>query len=75
VAETVAVRVNYDESVLRQKVKEAGGRWNAERRVWLMPLGRVRALGLLDRIASPRQRVRPYAIGNLFISIETSFYY
>ena len=53
-AETVAVRVNYDESALRQKVKQAGGRWNAERRVWLLPFGRVRALGLVDRIASPR---------------------
>ena len=49
--EAVALRVNYHESALRQKIKQAGGHWNAERRVWLLPLGRVRALGLMDRIA------------------------
>jgi hypothetical protein len=50
--EQVAVRVGYREEVLRQQVKAARGRWDADRRLWQLPLGRVRALGLVDRIVS-----------------------
>jgi hypothetical protein len=33
-------------------VKAAGGRWDADKRVWKLALGQVRALGLGDRIVS-----------------------
>jgi hypothetical protein len=46
----VAVRIDYREDALRQQVKAAGGRWDADKRVWKLPLGQVRALGLGDRI-------------------------
>jgi hypothetical protein len=47
----VVVRVNYGETSLREKVKAAGGYWNAKRRLWVLPLYRVRELGLEKRIA------------------------
>ena len=50
--EQVAVRVGYREEALRQRVKAAGGRWDADRRLWQLPLIRVRALGLVDRIVA-----------------------
>jgi len=46
----VAVRIDYREDALRQQVKAAGGRWDADKRVCKLPLGQVRALGLGDRI-------------------------
>jgi len=48
----VAVRVGYGEQALRQQVKAAGGYWDADKRLWHLPLGRVRALGLVDRIVA-----------------------
>lgn len=48
--EQVAVRVGYSEQALRQQVKAAGGRWDSDTRLWQLPLGQVRALGLVDRI-------------------------
>lgn len=46
----VAVRIDYREEALRQRVKAAGGQWDADKRVWKLPLGQARALGLGDRI-------------------------
>ena len=46
----VAVRVAYHEESLRQQVKSAGGRWDAGKRLWHMPMDQARALGLIDRI-------------------------
>ena len=46
----VAVRIGYSEQALREHVKAAGGRWDADKRLWQLSLGRVRALGLVDRI-------------------------
>jgi hypothetical protein len=48
--EHVSLRVGYREEALRQQVKAAGGRWDAGTRLWQLPLVRVRALGLADRI-------------------------
>lgn len=47
---TVRVRVRMDEPVLRQRVKAAGGQWNARVRAWELPYGAARALSLEDRI-------------------------
>jgi hypothetical protein len=46
----VAVPVGCSEQTLRRQVKAEGGYWDADRRLWQLPLGRVRALGLVDRI-------------------------
>ena len=52
-AQQVAVRLSYSEQALREQVKAAGGRWDAGPRLWQLPLHRVRALGLADRIVAP----------------------
>jgi hypothetical protein len=46
----VAVRVELQETVLREKVKAAGGRWNPEDRVWHLPMEQVLQLGLESRV-------------------------
>jgi hypothetical protein len=52
-AETVvSIRVALQEVALRQRVKRAGSRWNAVRRVWELRYDRVLALGLEERIVS-----------------------
>ncbi len=45
------VKIGYDEWKLRDKVKAAGGRWNSEKKMWLLPGTIVRRLGLEGRIA------------------------
>jgi hypothetical protein len=35
---------------VRDRVKQAGGTWNPERRVWQLPYDRMAALGLNGRI-------------------------
>lgn len=37
----VPVRVAADDLDLRRKVKEAGGRWNPEEKVWYVPYGAI----------------------------------
>src|SRR5262245_49091871 len=44
--EHVLVRINFDETELRVAVKNAGGRWDQERKLWDMQLGTAYALGL-----------------------------
>ena len=51
-AERVFVRINYDEAELRLAAKNAGARWNQERKLWELRLGDVYALGLDQRIVS-----------------------
>jgi len=46
----VAVRIDFAEVELRQRVKQAGGRWNPDRRVWELPYAQVAALKLEARI-------------------------
>ena len=55
----VRVRLRYREQVLRGRVKAAGGHWNAEKKVWELPYGAVRALALEDRLV--REAVALYA--------------
>jgi len=47
----VAVRVNHGDTSLREKAKAAFRYWNAKRRLWVLPLYRVRELGLEERSA------------------------
>ena len=44
------VRVAYSETALRHKIKEAGGRWDAELKLWRLSRSSVRTLGLVDRV-------------------------
>jgi hypothetical protein len=51
----VALRVAFADVAVRHRVKQAGGMWNPERRVWQLRYDRVVALGLTGRIvADPR---------------------
>jgi len=46
----VALRVAFTDVAVRERVKQAGGTWNPERRVWQLRYDRVVALGLNDRM-------------------------
>lgn len=48
----VDIKVRYDETGLRQRVKHAGGVWRPDRRVWTLPFKEVRLLGLEGRIVA-----------------------
>lgn len=46
----VAVRVEYHEQELRERVKQAGGWWDSEKRAWRLGFGKVLDLGLERRL-------------------------
>lgn len=46
----VLVRVGYEEAELRQRVKAAGGTWDARRKLWRVPKSVVRDLKLTQRV-------------------------
>ena len=46
----VGLRVAFADVAVRDPVKQAGGTWNGERRVWQLRYDRVAALGLNSRI-------------------------
>ena len=48
--QTVYVRIHYNEIELRQKVKNAGGVWNKDKRLWKLQLQSVLDLDIEDRI-------------------------
>jgi hypothetical protein len=48
--ERVAVRIAVQETTLRAKVKAAGGRWDTEKRVWMLPMEQVIQMGLTGRV-------------------------
>jgi hypothetical protein len=48
--QTVPLRIAFTEVTVRDRVKQAGGRWDPERRVWQLRHDRVVALGLSRRI-------------------------
>jgi hypothetical protein len=47
---TALVRIGYGETRVRQVVKDAGGTWEAERRLWRLPLRSIKQLHLEARI-------------------------
>ena len=49
-ARTVILRIDYRESELRQKVKQAGGKWLPEKRRWQVSHHVAEKLGLASRI-------------------------
>ena len=50
-APMVRLRVDYWEAALQREIKAAGGKWDQENKLWLLPLDRVRKLGLERRIS------------------------
>jgi hypothetical protein len=46
----MAVRIAYGEAELAAKVKSLGGRWDREKRLWMLPLKYVRILEIEHRI-------------------------
>ena len=46
----VGLRVDFAEAAVRDRVKQAGGTWNPQRKVWQLRYGSVIALGLSRRI-------------------------
>ena len=52
-ADLVAVTVNYEETVLREKLKAVGGRWEPEERCWKVRYGSIRRDStLVERIVT-----------------------
>jgi hypothetical protein len=47
---TVSVRVAFAETLIRERVKKAGGRWDPQRQLWRLPHARAVSLGLAARI-------------------------
>ena len=54
----VGVRVEYAEESLRARVRGAGARWDAESRLWRMPLSVAFALGLIERVVECGPKLR-----------------
>src|SRR5690349_12143694 len=48
--EIVGVRVELQETALQNKVRQAGGKWNAVRKIWQIRYDRAVKLGLKSRI-------------------------
>jgi len=46
----VALRVDWRETHLQEKIKKAGGVWNPHKKVWEIEYGQVERLGLQERI-------------------------
>jgi hypothetical protein len=46
----VGVRVAYEDRALQQKIRQSGGRWVRELRLWVLPLAAAKRLGLEDRL-------------------------
>lgn len=52
----VGVKIDFAEAELRERARAAGGRWDSMTRLWAMPLGTARLLGLQDRIVNAASR-------------------
>src|SRR5262245_57884570 len=48
--EIVGLRVEFQETELQRRIKQAGGKWNSAKRVWEIPYDQAVALGLKKRI-------------------------
>ena len=44
------VIVNFSEITLRDRLKEAEGKWNPEAKLWFVPYGQIRGTELEERI-------------------------
>ena len=46
----VLIAVKWNEKTVQEQVKNAGGRWDKERKIWKLRYGKVKELGLTTRI-------------------------
>ena len=46
----VGVQIAWGEAALARRVKRAGAAWDARRKVWVLAAGKVRRLGLEERM-------------------------
>jgi hypothetical protein len=46
----LAIKIDYEEKELRDRIKEAGGTWNKGKKAWILPPSQVEKLGLRDRV-------------------------
>lgn len=46
----ILVKISYREEELRQRAKQAGGKWLPEKRLWQLPYHKAIALGLRSRM-------------------------
>jgi hypothetical protein len=44
------LRIAYDETELRRAIKQAGGVWDSQRRLWRVPIRTIKQLGIADRV-------------------------
>ncbi|MBN1366130.1 MAG: hypothetical protein JW976_15100 [Syntrophaceae bacterium] len=44
--------MNYGEIHLEKLLKSAGGHWDRKQKVWILPFGQIKALGLEKRIVN-----------------------
>jgi hypothetical protein len=47
----VGVKIKFSEKELQLAVKNAGGKWNKEQKLWMLPFNDAVKLGLKNRIA------------------------
>jgi len=48
--ENVSVRIAFSESKLKNMARAAGGRWNPEKRLWLIQFGKIKGTALAKHI-------------------------
>ena len=49
---TAWIRVAYGETELRQRIKEAGGSWHPQHKLWLLPVKTIKSMKLERRIVT-----------------------
>ncbi len=49
-SDSVAVAVGFAEKELREMLKDAGGKWDPKRKLWLVAYGKIRGTELAKRI-------------------------
>jgi len=49
-AQPVKIKIDYEEKELRKIIKEKGGVWDKEEKVWVLNYGEVKKLNLIERI-------------------------
>jgi len=52
-AALLQIKIHYWEKDLQQQIKQAGGQWNPELKVWILDKDSVMRLGLEDRLELP----------------------
>lgn len=46
----VLVKINWNEKGLQTRIKNVGGQWDKNKKVWVLPFGNAKELDLMSRI-------------------------